>query len=117
MLRRGPSHCGHCRSREVRYQDSRPPAAFLNFQNISASSLRRRLQRQLAFASDKTLSVFCLAAERTLADAEQKRIMILMSDTGGGHRASAEALKAGFDLLYGDKYKVSPLPFQITVAP
>ena len=32
--------------------------------------------------------------------------MVLMSDTGGGHRASAEALKAGFDILYGDKYKV-----------
>ena len=34
--------------------------------------------------------------------------MVLMSDTGGGHRASAEALKAGFDILYGDKYKVTP---------
>lgn len=34
--------------------------------------------------------------------------MILMSDTGGGHRASAEALKAGFEQLYGDKYQVIP---------
>lgn len=33
--------------------------------------------------------------------------MILMSDTGGGHRASAEALQAGFEQLYGDEYKVS----------
>jgi 1,2-diacylglycerol 3-beta-galactosyltransferase len=32
--------------------------------------------------------------------------MILMSDTGGGHRASAEALKAGFQHLYGDKYAI-----------
>ena len=40
--------------------------------------------------------------------------MVLMSDTGGGHRASAEALKAGFDTLYGDKYKVlSHSPSQI----
>ena len=31
--------------------------------------------------------------------------MVLMSDTGGGHRASAEALQAGFEQLYGDKYK------------
>ena len=35
--------------------------------------------------------------------------MVLMSDTGGGHRASAEALKAGFDILYGDNYKVNQL--------
>lgn len=27
-----------------------------------------------------------------------------MSDTGGGHRASAEALRAGFQQLYGDRY-------------
>ena len=35
------------------------------------------------------------------------RILILMSDTGGGHRASAEALCEGFRELYGDKYHVS----------
>ena len=29
------------------------------------------------------------------------RILILMSDTGGGHRASAEAIKGGFRELYG----------------
>ena len=34
--------------------------------------------------------------------------MVLMSDTGGGHRASAEALKAGFQKLYGDKYEARP---------
>ena len=36
----------------------------------------------------------------------QKRVMILMSDTGGGHRASAEALKAGFKARYGDEFAV-----------
>ena len=34
------------------------------------------------------------------------RVLILMSDTGGGHRASAEALRAGFQELYGEKYKI-----------
>lgn len=29
-----------------------------------------------------------------------------MSDTGGGHRASAEALKSGFQILYGNQYHV-----------
>ncbi|XP_024404076.1 probable monogalactosyldiacylglycerol synthase, chloroplastic [Physcomitrium patens] len=37
---------------------------------------------------------------------KQKNVLILMSDTGGGHRASAEAIKATFELEYGDKYKV-----------
>ncbi len=35
--------------------------------------------------------------------------MVLMSDTGGGHRASAEALQAGFEQLYGNDFQVSPL--------
>ncbi|XP_057957139.1 monogalactosyldiacylglycerol synthase, chloroplastic isoform X2 [Malania oleifera] len=36
-----------------------------------------------------------------------KRVLILMTDTGGGHRASAEAIKAAFNEEFGDKYKVS----------
>lgn len=37
---------------------------------------------------------------------KRKSVLILMSDTGGGHRASAEAIKATFELEYGDQYKV-----------
>ncbi len=36
----------------------------------------------------------------------QQRILILMSDTGGGHRASAQALKAGFDELYPGRFAI-----------
>jgi 1,2-diacylglycerol 3-beta-galactosyltransferase len=36
----------------------------------------------------------------------QQRILILMSDTGGGHRASAQALKAAFDELYPDRFHI-----------
>ncbi|KAH6836274.1 monogalactosyl diacylglycerol synthase 1 [Perilla frutescens var. hirtella] len=36
-----------------------------------------------------------------------KKVLILMSDTGGGHRASAEAIKAAFAEEYGDDYQVS----------
>jgi hypothetical protein len=39
--------------------------------------------------------------------------MILMSDTGGGHRASAEALESGFEKLYGDDYQVSAPVFNL----
>nr|GMD44355.1 probable monogalactosyldiacylglycerol synthase, chloroplastic [Ipomoea batatas] len=35
-----------------------------------------------------------------------KNVLILMSDTGGGHRASAEAIKAAFHEEFGDKYQV-----------
>lgn len=40
------------------------------------------------------------AREVAAADT-QKRVMCLMSDTGGGHRASAQALRDGFEALYG----------------
>lgn len=35
-----------------------------------------------------------------------KKVLILMSDTGGGHRASAEAIKAAFNQEFGDEYQV-----------
>lgn len=34
-----------------------------------------------------------------------KKVLILMSDTGGGHRASAEAIKAAFYEEFGDDYQ------------
>ena len=45
---------------------------------------------------------------------KRKTVLILMSDTGGGHRASAEAIKATFELEYGDDYKVCAL-FRVLV--
>ncbi|CAA6669959.1 unnamed protein product [Spirodela intermedia] len=41
-----------------------------------------------------------LGAERT------KNVLILMSDTGGGHRASAEAIRDAFSTEFGDEYRV-----------
>ncbi|KAI3453989.1 hypothetical protein Pfo_010652 [Paulownia fortunei] len=35
-----------------------------------------------------------------------KKVLILMSDTGGGHRASAEAIKTAFNEEFGDDYQV-----------
>ncbi|CAN8229764.1 unnamed protein product [Cochlearia groenlandica] len=35
-----------------------------------------------------------------------KKVLILMSDTGGGHRASAEAIRAAFNQEFGDEYQV-----------
>ncbi|XP_030546692.1 monogalactosyldiacylglycerol synthase 2, chloroplastic [Rhodamnia argentea] len=41
-----------------------------------------------------------IGAERT------KNVLILMSDTGGGHRASAEAIRDAFRLEFGDEYRI-----------
>ena len=51
-----------------------------------------------------------------------KRALLLMSDTGGGHRAAAEAIRAGLEERYGraalrveivDVFRdYSPLPFK-----
>ncbi|KAL4447742.1 hypothetical protein ABPG75_004961 [Micractinium tetrahymenae] len=49
------------------------------------------------------------AAPKRRKDDGKTRVLILMSDTGGGHRASAEALKAGFEELYGSKFHVDVL--------
>jgi 1,2-diacylglycerol 3-beta-galactosyltransferase len=47
----------------------------------------------------------------------QHRILILMSNTGGGHRASAEALKAGFIQCYGDRFEVEIIDLLIDHLP
>ncbi|KAL9223955.1 hypothetical protein vseg_000036 [Gypsophila vaccaria] len=49
---------------------------------------------------DGTMEMVQLGAERI------KNVLILMSDTGGGHRASAEAIKDAFILEFGDEYNI-----------
>ena len=49
---------------------------------------------------DGTMELVQIGAART------KNVLILMSDTGGGHRASAEAIREAFKLEYGDEYNV-----------
>ncbi|KAL6519098.1 Monogalactosyldiacylglycerol synthase 2, chloroplastic [Orobanche gracilis] len=49
---------------------------------------------------DGTMEMEQIGAERT------KNVLILMSDTGGGHRASAEAIRDAFQLEYGDEYRI-----------
>lgn len=46
-----------------------------------------------------------------LGSERAKKVLILMSDTGGGHRASAEAIKAAFNQEFGDEYQVNFIPF------
>ncbi|KAE8710392.1 Monogalactosyldiacylglycerol synthase 2 [Hibiscus syriacus] len=47
-----------------------------------------------------TVPLMQMGAERT------KNVLILMSDTGGGHRASAEAIRDAFRIEFGDDYQI-----------
>lgn len=46
-----------------------------------------------------------------------KNVLILMSDTGGGHRASAEAIKDAFRIEFGDEYRVRVPALSFTHVP
>jgi len=50
--------------------------------------------------SEGGMELMEIGAERT------KNVLILMSDTGGGHRASAEAIRDAFQIEFGDEYRV-----------
>ncbi|KAG4930105.1 hypothetical protein JHK82_047174 [Glycine max] len=50
--------------------------------------------------SDGGMELMEIGAERT------KNVLILMSDTGGGHRASAEAIRDAFQIQFGDEYRI-----------
>ncbi|KAG6586376.1 Monogalactosyldiacylglycerol synthase 2, chloroplastic, partial [Cucurbita argyrosperma subsp. sororia] len=52
------------------------------------------------YDDDGTLEMVQIGAERT------KNVLILMSDTGGGHRASAEAIRDAFQIEFGDEYQI-----------
>ncbi len=48
---------------------------------------------------------------------DRKRILILMTDSGGGHRASAEALRMAFEERYGDRFQVDIVDLWINHTP
>lgn len=55
---------------------------------------------------DSTFSSSHNIADSPAAETPKKKVLILMSDTGGGHRASADAIKAAFDQQFPDLYEV-----------
>ncbi|KAF5812842.1 putative monogalactosyldiacylglycerol synthase [Helianthus annuus] len=64
------------------------------------SSNRQKRIRYEIHDEDDTMEMVQLGADRT------KNVLILMSDTGGGHRASAEAIRDAFKMEYGDQYRI-----------
>jgi Monogalactosyldiacylglycerol (MGDG) synthase len=71
----------------------------------SSEIVQSRLRARAAAAADAAGA----GAEATAAAAAEQKVnvLILMSDTGGGHRASAQALEAAFEILYPGKIKVT----------
>ncbi|GFZ03378.1 Monogalactosyldiacylglycerol synthase [Actinidia chinensis var. chinensis] len=67
---------------------------------VGSNQKRRKYDVEDDEDDDGTMEMVQLGAERT------KNVLILMSDTGGGHRASAEAIKDAFRLEFGDEYQV-----------
>ncbi|CAM0942772.1 unnamed protein product [Alopecurus aequalis] len=67
----------------------------------SASSVSLRDEDDEPFWEEEegTVELVQLGANRA------KNVLILMSDTGGGHRASAEAIKDAFRIEFGDDYR------------
>ena len=67
---------------------------------VGSSQKRRKYDVEDDENEEGTMEMVQIGAERT------KNVLILMSDTGGGHRASAEAIKDAFRLEFGDEYLV-----------
>lgn len=78
--------------------------------NCGSSGHLQRIRAAHAYQDDDDDFVECdsgdgmelaqIGAERT------KNVLILMSDTGGGHRASAEAIRDAFQIEFGDEYRI-----------
>ncbi|KAF7154007.1 hypothetical protein RHSIM_Rhsim01G0057900 [Rhododendron simsii] len=65
-----------------------------------SSQKKRKYDVQDDYEGEGTVEMVQIGADRT------KNVLILMSDTGGGHRASAEAIRDAFRLEFGDEYQV-----------
>jgi 1,2-diacylglycerol 3-beta-galactosyltransferase len=71
------------------------------FQRLSGSiQKKRKYDVEEDYEGEGTVEMVQIGAYRT------KNVLILMSDTGGGHRASAEAIRDTFRLEFGDEYQV-----------
>ncbi|KAE9462669.1 hypothetical protein C3L33_05427, partial [Rhododendron williamsianum] len=65
-----------------------------------SSQKKRKYDVQDDYEGEGTVEMVQIGADKT------KNVLILMSDTGGGHRASAEAIRDAFRLEFGDEYQV-----------
>ncbi|XP_042505962.1 monogalactosyldiacylglycerol synthase, chloroplastic-like isoform X2 [Macadamia integrifolia] len=86
-------------NRVVRLHCERIPIGFASVGGVSSGE-NGLGEHGCAVLDEENLNLNGVEAEKS------KKVLILMSDTGGGHRASAEAIKATFNEEFGDEYQV-----------
>lgn len=84
----------------IKFYCNKPPLGFASLGGVSDETNGIR-DDGFGVSQDGALPLNKVEAENP------KRVLILMSDTGGGHRASAEAIKAAFNEEFGNDYQVS----------
>lgn len=86
---------------------SEDPSRHGQFATVTAISAGKgiRVAPTALTASSAGVDVKPGVADGRRKESRAKRILILMSDTGGGHRASSEALSAALKDLYGDQVR------------
>lgn len=85
----------------VRFHCEKIPIGFASLRVGSADDVNGLREDGCSVLEDEGLPLNGVGLGR------KKKVLILMSDTGGGHRASAEAIKAAFNEEFGDEYEVS----------
>jgi len=78
---------------------------YIHRQRSSDYEKESRLRKRGLEDKEEVMEMEQMGAERI------KTVLILMSDTGGGHRASAEAIRDAFKIEFGDDYRVKILIF------
>ncbi|KAJ4953334.1 hypothetical protein NE237_030166 [Protea cynaroides] len=70
------------------------------FQSVGGHYSQQKKCPYGCYEDEGTMELSQIGADRT------KNVLILMSDTGGGHRASAEAIRDAFRLEFGEEYRI-----------
>ncbi|KAG7583678.1 Glycosyl transferase family 28 C-terminal [Arabidopsis suecica] len=73
---------------------------YIHRQRSSDYEKESRLRKRGLEEKEEVMEMEQMGAERI------KTVLILMSDTGGGHRASAEAIRDAFKIEFGDDYRI-----------
>ncbi|XP_021741816.1 monogalactosyldiacylglycerol synthase 2, chloroplastic-like [Chenopodium quinoa] len=82
------------------YSSKRCSSSFYPSSSVISSSSSMDIDEMEEDEDGSTMEMVQIGAYRT------KNVLILMSDTGGGHRASAEAIRDTFKLEFGDEYNI-----------
>lgn len=83
------------------------------FSTVEDDYSRSRLRSRSGYYGKESLRKRGFEEKEEIMEMEQmgaeriKTVLILMSDTGGGHRASAEAIRDAFKIEFGDDYRVN----------